>query len=221
MRVRNGVKVLMNRSLKNLIKLIYPLITGIVILAIACVDALAGGGLVLKNDACIFEIDFYSAHFTAYQPATRGNEQFCQELPDTGETVFVLDYLHPSLKQVPVSLRIIHDVTGQGSFIKIKHVEEIEDIESHTVFYQPPVIRSNASFQADFELDEEGPYIGIVTAGHPSNDKIYTAVFSFDVGGPDINFILPMILLFLTIAIILLSKWSRARKAHKHHEVGT
>ncbi len=194
---------------------------GIAILAIVSVEALAGGGLVLKNDACIFEIDFYSAHFTAYQPATRGNEQFCQVLPDTGETVFVLDYLHPSMKQVPVSMRIIHDVTGQGSFVKIKHVEEIEDIDSHTVFYQPPVIRSDASFKADFELVEEGSYIGIVTAGHPSNDKTYTAVFPFEVGGPDINFILPMILLFMTIAIILISKWSRARKVPHQHEAGT
>jgi hypothetical protein len=190
-------------------------------LAIASVEALAGGGLVLKNDACIFEIDFYSAHFTAYQPATRGNEQFCQVLPDTGETVFVLDYLHPSMKKVPVSMRIIHDVTGQGSFVKIKHVEEIEDIDSHTVFYQPPVIRSDASFKADFELDEEGSYIGIVTAGHPSNDKTYTAVFPFDVGGPDINFMLPMILLLMTIAIFLVNRWSRARKAPHQHGLGT
>jgi len=206
---------------KMLANLFYPLILGLGITAIGIGSALAGGGLVLKNDACIIEIDFYSAHFTAYQPNTRGNEQFCQELPDTGETLFVLDYLHPSLKQVPVSLRIIHDVTGQGGFVKIKHVEEIEDVDSHTVFYQPPVIRANASFRADFALDTEGAYIGIVTAGHPSNGKTYTAVFPFEVGGPDINFILPMILLFMTLAIILISKWSRARKVPQHHEVGT
>jgi len=206
---------------KKLIKHLYLLISGLALAVSICVEVQAGGGLVLRNDACIFEIDFYSAHFTAYQPATRGNEQFCQELPDTGETIFVLDYLHPSLKQVPVSLRIIHDVTGQGDFVKIKHVEEIEDIESHSVFYQPPVIRSDASFQADFELKEEGRYIGIVTAGHPSTDKIYTAVFPFDVGRPDINFMLPMTLLFLVAAIIFIRKWSRARRVTQQHEVGT
>ena len=206
---------------KKLIKCLQLLITGTALAVIACTEAIAGGGLVLKNDLCIIEIDFYSAHFTAYQPATRGNKQFCQELPDTGETIFVLDYLHPSLKQVPVSLRIIHDVTEQGDFVKLKHVEEIEDIDSLTVFYQPPVIRPDASFQADFELLTKGRYIGIVTAGHPSNDKTYTAVFQFNVGGLDIKFMVPMILLFMVVAIILISRWLRARRDPQQPEVNT
>ena len=201
-------------------RLFRSVIPGIVICLLPSITALAGGGLVLKNDACIFEIDFYSAHFTAYQPETRGNEQFCQSLPDTGETLFVFDYLHPSLKEVPVSLRIIHDVTDQGDFVKIKHVEEIADIDSHTVFYQAPVIRSDASFQADFELQDEGRYIGIVTAGHPSNSNTYKAVFPFSVGGPDVNIILPLILLFLSVGLVFLSRWSRRRKAPATHEIG-
>jgi hypothetical protein len=206
---------------KKLNKLFRIMFIGIAVSILPCAAALAGGGMVLKNDACIIEIDFYSAHFTAYQPKTRGNEQFCQQLPDTGETLFVLDYLHPSLKEVPVSLRIIHDVTGQGSFVKLKHVEEIEDIDSHTVFYQPPVIRPDASFKVDFDLDAEGSYIGIVTAGHPSSDVVYTAVFPFEVGGPDIKFLLSMFVLLLIFAIILLKRFVRARKVPAHHEMGT
>ena len=205
----------------KIIKRLHIFIVGAALAVTVSAEVMAGGGLVLKNDVCIIEIDFYSAHFTAYQPASRGNEQFCQELPDTGETIFVLDYLHPSLKQVPVSLRIIHDVTGQGEFVKLKHVEEIEDIDSLTVFYQPPLIRADASFQAEFKLHEKGSYIGIVTAGHPSNDKIYTAVFPFDVGGPDIYIVLPMILFFMALAIMLFRKWSGAGKKQRHHEVGT
>ena len=139
--------------------------------------------MVIEGDRCIIEIDFYSAHFTAYQPANNGNQQFCQQLPDTGATIFVLDYLHPSLKEVPVSLRIIDDVTGQGSFVRLKHVEAIEDLESHTVFYQPPIVRTDASFRIEHDFAKEGRYIGIVTAGHPNDDTIYTAVFPFEVGG--------------------------------------
>ena len=89
-------------------------------------STIAGGGMVLSSDACILEIDFYSAHFTAYQPDTSGNTQFCQELPETGPSIFVLDYLHDSLKDVPVDFRIIRNVTGQGAFVKLKHVEAIE-----------------------------------------------------------------------------------------------
>ncbi|NOR20990.1 MAG: hypothetical protein GQ538_12990 [Xanthomonadales bacterium] len=208
-------------KIKKLDRLFYLVILGIAVGTMVPVAVLAGGGLVLKNDVCIIEIDFYTAHFTAYQPKTRGNEQFCQELPDTGETLFVLDYLHPSLREVPVSLRIIHDVTGQGSFVKLKHVEEIENIEDHTVFYQPPVIRSDASFQVDFDVDTEGSYIGIVTAGHPTSDEVYTAVFPFDVGGADIKILLPIIFLVLTLGFFLLRHWSRVRKVPAHHGTGT
>jgi len=171
----------------------------------------AGGGVVLEDDVCIIWIDFYSAHFTAYQPDTSGNEQFCQDLPDTGETIFVLDYLHQSLKEVPVDFRIIRDVTGLGRFVKLENVEEIEDIEQHTVFYQPPVIRPDASFQIEHDFLEEGAYIGIVSAGHPSNDMIYTAVFPFEVGRSNTGYLFPLILL-LAGAVFALVRRSRRSK---------
>jgi len=157
------------------------------------------------------QIDFYSAHFTAYQPDTSGNEQFCQDLPDTGETIFVLDYLHQSLKEVPVDFRIIRDVTGLGRFVKLENVEEIEDIEQHTVFYQPPVIRPDASFQIEHDFLEEGAYIGIVSAGHPSNDMIYTAVFPFEVGRSNTGYLFPLILL-LAGAVFAFVRRSRRLK---------
>lgn len=176
-------------------------------------DVQAGGGMVIEGDVCIIWIDFYSAHFTAYQPAKNGNKQFCQQLPDSGPTIFVLDYLHKSLKDVPVSFRIIHDVTGQGSYVKLKHVEKIQDIERHTVFYQPPVIRTDASLKIEHDFASEGWYIGIITAGHPSNDMIYTAVFPFEIGASNYGFWLPLILLLIVVAAFLLRRVSLARKA--------
>jgi len=171
--------------------------------------SLAGGGLVLEGDVCIIRIDFYSAHFTAYQPGTSGNEQFCQDLPNAGVTIFVLDYLHQSLKEVPVEFRIIRDVTGQGRFVKLKHVEELEDIEQHTVFYQAPVIRADASLKIEHDFREKGAYLGIVSAGHPSNNTTYTAVFPFEVGASNRGYILPMLLLLIGAAYILVRRHRR------------
>jgi len=181
--------------------------------AIPAASTLAGGGLVLEGDVCIIRIDFYSAHFTAYQPDTSGNEQFCRDLPATGETIFVLDYLHQSLKEVPVDFRIIRDITGLGRFVKLKHVKEIEDIEQHTVFYQPPVIRPDASFKIEYDFTEKGEYIGIVSAGHPSNDTIYTAVFPFEVGGSNFAYLAPLLLLLGGIAFIIARRFSGFRQA--------
>jgi hypothetical protein len=147
--------------------------------------ALAGGGMVLRDGLCIIQIGFYDTHFTAYQPQTRGNEQFCQELPDVGETLFVLDYLHNSMKEVPVDFRIIKDVTRLGKFVQVSDIEAIEDINSVTVFYHEPTVHSDATLSVGHTFSAPGDYIGIVTAGHPIKDTIYSAVFPFSVGTTD------------------------------------
>ena len=144
--------------------------------------AFASGGVILKGDVCTIEVGFYEARFTAYQPQTSGNEEFCEDLPDTGESIFVLDYLHASMREVPVSFRIIRDTTGLGRFVQHDDVLALEDIDELTVFYQPPVIKPGASFRIEHEFAKKGEYIGIVTAGHPTKDAVYSAVFPFTVG---------------------------------------
>ncbi len=197
---------------KKLNMILYRSILSIAMAAIPSAGTLAGGGLVLEDDVCIIRIDFYSAHFTAYQPDTSGNTQFCRDLPDTGETIFVLDYLHQSLQEVPVSFRIIKDVTGQGRFVKLKHVEAIGDIEQHTVFYQPPIVRPDASFKIEYDFVEEGAYIGIVTAGHPSKDTIYTAVFPFEVGGSNFTWLAALFLLLAGATFFVVRRFTRSRQ---------
>ena len=142
----------------------------------------AGGGVVMSGQQCTMHIDFYSARFTAYQPDSSGSEEFCENLPNTGATIFVLDYLHPSLKEVPVDFRIIRDVTGQGRFARLEDVQALGDIEPLTVYYHAPEIRPDGSFKAEYEFTDGGRYIGVVTAGHPTNDRTYAAVFPFEVG---------------------------------------
>jgi hypothetical protein len=194
---------------------------GLVMTTLPLPDVRAGGGMVIEGDVCIIWVDFYSAHFTAFQPTKHGNKQFCQQLPGSGPTIFVLDYLHKSLKDVPVSFRIIHDVTGQGSYVKLKHVEKIENIERHTVFYQPPVIRADASLKIEHDFTQEGRYIGVITAGHPSNDMVFTAVFPFEIGGSNYGFLLPLILLLSVAVFYLLRRASLARKVTAQKGAGS
>lgn len=44
----------------------------------------AAGGVVMEGQRCTMYIDFYSTRFTAYQPDTKGSQEFCEEVPDTG-----------------------------------------------------------------------------------------------------------------------------------------
>lgn len=147
-------------------------------------DASAHGRTIFKEDGCIIEMGFFKAHFTAYQPITRNDEEFCNAIPDQQtETVFALHYLHNSLKDMPVDFRIIKDVNDIGRYVKWKDIEQLKGIERDTVFYQPPVIRPDAEFRAAYKFTEPGHYIGIFTTNHPTLDKTYHAVFPFQVGG--------------------------------------
>ncbi len=166
---------------------------GCSLLSLSAAPAIAGGGVVLEDDVCKIKIGFYEAHFTAFQPETSGNRQFCEDLPDVGPTIFVLDYLHDSMKEVPIDFRIIRDVTGLGRFVRLEDVQAIADIDAQTVYYFPPTIETDASLAVEPTLTEEGAYIGIVTAGHPTNDEIYSAVFPFEVGRSNLDFIWPFI----------------------------
>jgi hypothetical protein len=161
---------------------------GILLIAVMLLPvqfAFAGGGVALQEDQCIITIDFYTAHFTAYQPDSSGDQQFCEDLPEVGTAIFVLDYLHRSLKEVPVDFRIIRNATGLGAYARLEDVQALADIDSHTVFYRSRAIEPSGSYTVEHRFDEPGEYIGVVSAGHPTNDKTYYAVFPFSVGITD------------------------------------
>lgn len=166
-------------------------------------QAIAGGGMVLEDDVCKIKIGFYDAHITTYQPETSGNTTFCGDLPDAGKTIFVLDYLHASMKEVPLDFRIIRDDTGLGRFVRWEDVVALGDLEKHTIYYHAPSVEVDASLTVEPTLPDAGRYIGIVTAGHPTNDTIYTAVFPFEVGRIATRFVFP-ILAFLAPALSIL-----------------
>lgn len=140
------------------------------------------GSVTMEDDLCVIDIGFYSAHFAIYQPQTRQHAEYCEDIPDATESVFVIEYLHESMRQVPVDFRIIRDTENRGQFVRWEDIEGIDDIETETVFYQPPVRREDGVFLVNHAFMETGDYIGIVTAQHPDMDKTYTAVFPFRVG---------------------------------------
>jgi len=163
-------------------------------------NCLAGGGVLLSDDSCIMTIGFYEAHFTAYQPDSSGDKQFCEDLEEMGNTIFVLDYLHKSLSEVPVDFRIIKNVTNKGEFVQMGDIMEIQDLDRFTVFYQEPIIKTNASYTVSHDFIEKGEYVGIVTAGHPTSNNIYSSVFPFSVGVSDLSW---SIIVFLGLILIL------------------
>jgi len=144
-------------------------------------DSAAHGGVVEEDDLCVIKVNYLRAHFKIYQPLTAGHEQYCEDLPVAAESVFVMEYQHDSLSEMLIGFRIIRDVTGKGRFARMEDIDDIEDIQSATVYYQPPVIEPHI-YMVNYEFKEEGDFIGIVSAEHPDMGKTYAAVFPFEVG---------------------------------------
>jgi hypothetical protein len=151
------------------------------LIAFSSPEAVAHGGVVEEDDLCVIKVNYLRAHFKIYQPGVSGHEQFCEDLPFASESVFVMEYLHDSLSEMPIDFRIIRDVTGKGRFARMEDIKAIGDLESATVYYRPPVVEPHI-YTVNYEFAEEGDFIGVVSAAHPETGKIYAAVFPFEVG---------------------------------------
>jgi len=144
-------------------------------------SAQAHGGVVEEEDLCVIKVNYLRGHFKIYQPQITGHEEYCEDLPNATETVFVMEYLHESLGEAAVDFRIIHDVTGKGRFARWEDVAEIEDLDAATVFYHGAGVDPDL-LSVIYDFTEEGDYIGIVTANVDGDEKVYRAVFPFEVG---------------------------------------
>ena len=176
----------------------------------------AHGSVKLEDDLCAIEIGYFEAHFKIYLPRTRGHDEFCEDIPAEGESVFVMEYVHSGLGEIPIDFRIIRDVTGMGRFARWEDVQDIDDLDAATVFHQPATVVPDV-FTALHYFDEPGDYIGIVTALPTDSDKIYTAVFPFEVGFTGFGYWPLFVLLVVIIQLNYLymsgrfSRWQKPR----------
>jgi hypothetical protein len=150
------------------------------LLVVAAPGAAGHGGVVREDDLCIIKVGYLEAHFKIYLPRARDHTEYCEDLPEAGETVFVMEYLHRGFGDLPVEFRIIRNDTGLGRFAGRQDLAGL-DLEPLTVFHQPPVIEPDV-FTVVHSFSEPGEYIGVITAGHPGTDKVYSAVFPFRIG---------------------------------------
>ena len=161
-------------------------------------QANAHGSVTNEDDLCAIEIGYLRAHFKIYLPQQYGHDDFCEDLPAAGESVFVMEYVHRDLSDIPVDFRIVRNVTGMGRFARLADVAAIDDLDAVTELYLPPERRADV-FTVLHRFSEPGEFIGIVTATPEGADKPFRAVFPFEVGFTGFG-VWP---LFLAIAVAL------------------
>lgn len=141
----------------------------------------AHGSVTAEGDLCLIRIGFYTAHFKVFQPQRSAEREYCEDLPASGESVFVMDYVHQGLSDVPIEFRIIRNETGLGRFARLDDVLALGDLDALTVFRQPPV-REPGVFTVLHDFTGTGDFLGLVSVRHPETDELYQAVFPFSVG---------------------------------------
>ncbi len=143
--------------------------------------AFGHGGVVEEDDLCVIKIGYLRAHFKIYVPAERQHQEFCEDIPVRGDSVFVMEYQHDGLSEAEIDFRIIRNVTGKGKFARMQDIDAIDDLDAITIRYEPPTVVPDV-FTLLQPFEEDGEYIGIISARNSDTQVVYTAVFPFEVG---------------------------------------
>ena len=137
------------------------------LMVLAPLSALAQHGHELATDTCVLHIGPYKMYFNSYQPDTYYDRQFCQELPGTGNTVLVLDYVEQELRSLPVEIRIIRDTGSE------------DNLEALTVTHLPAKVYPTGSIDVKYNFDKPGKFVGLVSIGEK---REHVSRFPFSVG---------------------------------------
>jgi len=107
----------------------------------------------LEKNFCIVKIGPYGMHLTGYQPDLSAGKESCGEVPGTGRTVLVLDYIEGELRSLPVEVRIIKDTGSE------------QDLQAITILHVPSKVYPSGFISLDYNFDQPGKYVGVVTLG--------------------------------------------------------
>jgi hypothetical protein len=191
----------------------------LLLLCFVPIAAFSHGGVVEEEDLCVIKVNYLRGHFKIFQPLTDGHAEYCEDLPNATESIFVMEYLHDSLAEAAVDFRIIRDVTGKGRFARWEDVAAIDDLDAATVFYREPTVDPDV-LTVIHDFREEGHFIGVVTANVDGDQQIYRAVFPFEVGYTGLGYWPFFILLLLAIQLQWFVMSGRFKKWREKRTVG-
>ncbi len=108
----------------------------------------AHGKVAMEEDPCVQRVGGNLVHFNAYQPQHAANAQYCTEIPAAGETFLVVDLVDPSLRTLPVGVRVVRGLS--------------ETADNQTVAYWPPTTHPDGVVRGEATL-AQGLYTLIIT----------------------------------------------------------
>ena len=159
----------------------------------------AHGNVTMEEDICVRRIGGNMVHFSAYQPQLEPKAEYCTEIPGVGDTFLVVDLVDPGLRTMPVGVRIVRGLEGDGKD------------DDQTVAYWRPVSHPDGVVRGEAKLDK-GLYKLIITAEGLSPSYYLLRVQQVDYSKIGRKMVGPVVvLLVLALVFYELSKSGRMR----------
>jgi hypothetical protein len=146
----------------------------------------AHGGVGMVDNRCVLRIGPNIIFFTGYQPQN-SRDEFCDDIPRTGQTVVALDMQDIELRDMLTEIRIIKD---EGHHTKMNGLPFLTDAELGnpqvldpvTITHLLPKKYPTGTLTFEHTFPETGKFIGIVTVKN-AHGQTYVSQFPFSVGG--------------------------------------
>lgn len=173
---------------------------------LAPTGAQAHGGVKLEQDECVLRIGPSTMHFIGYQ-RTGEEQEFCQDIAQTGPTVIALTAVSPELRDMAIGARIIRDTGAPVSK---------DSLDSLTVAFHEPKVYRNGTMTFEHDFKDAGRYVAIVTVRDDLGNE-WVAQFPFTVGlytfWGMLEYILYAVGFFALIGVMWLTLRAKANKA--------
>lgn len=190
------------------------------LLALASASAFAHGGVSMEDDVCVLRVGPYRAHFSGYQPQFRATQEFCEDIPELGQSIIVVDFIDPALRKQVVEFRVLRDAKGLGMKARYGQLGTADEIEAATLHRAAPdrYPRGTLTFEQDF--DASGWYIGLFTATDPETGAVLHSVFPFRVGVRNPWGYVPGFVLVLALSVLIYRFTGRSLRGARAPEGG-
>ncbi|MGA3339324.1 MAG: hypothetical protein ABSD11_01680 [Methylocella sp.] len=177
--------------------------------------AYAHGGVGMVDNRCVLRIGPDIMFFTGYQPQN-SREEFCDDVPNTGQTVVALDMQDTELRAMLTEIRLIKD---DGSHTRMNGLPVLSDAELAskelldpvTIAYFPPKQYPTGTLTFEHTFPENGKFIGIVTVRN-EHGQTFVSQFPFSVGQPIARNIGMYVGLLVVLALGVYGIWRYGNK---------
>jgi hypothetical protein len=147
--------------------------------------AYAHGGVGMQDNRCVLRIGPDLMFFTGYQPQN-SREEFCDDVPNIGQTVVALDMQELELRNMLTEIRLIKD---DGTHTQMNGLPFLSDAElankaaldAVSIALFPPKKYPTGTLTFEHTFPENGKFIGIVTVENDHGQR-FVSQFPFSVG---------------------------------------